>query len=376
MNRRDFVLAATAGSIASPLWAARPEPGVTDTEILLGQSAVLSGPLGPGALALQAGAKLAFAEANAKGVNGRRIKLVALDDGFDPARAQANYRALLQEHQVFACVLGVGAITILAGLPLLQQANVPHIAPVGVVDSVRDKTQGTAYYTRASQQREVDALVAHFSTVGLQRIAIAHFATPGGQEVLGQVKEAVSRRGLQLVASAAMAPEGGNAAEVSKTLAASGAQSVILFLSGPPAAAVMKGVWANGAAPSFYGMSVLAGDVTAKLLGGQSKGLAISQVMPYPWDAANADANAYRKACDKQGVPVGYHSYEGYLAGGVIVEALRKAGRDLTRERLHAAMRALKTRLGGVDFDFTGGRHTGTQFVELVHVRPDGKFVR
>lgn len=376
MKRRDFVLAAAAGRMATPLLAARTEPGVAENEILLGQSAVLSGPLAPGALALQGGAKLAFEEANAKGVNGRRIKLVALDDGFDPARAQANYRALLQEHKVFACVLGVGAIPTLAGLPVLQEANVPHIAPVGVVDSVRDKTQGTAYYTRASQQREADALVSHFGTLGLQRIAVAHLATPGGQEVMGQVQEAVKRRGLQLVASAAMAPEGGNAAEVSKTLAASGAQAVILFVSGAPAAAVMKGVWALGAAPTFYGMSILAGDVTVKLLGEQSKGLAISQVMPYPWDAANADANAYRKACDRHGVPVGYHSYEGFLAGGVIVEALRKAGRDLTRERLHAALRALKMRLGGVDFDFTGGRHTGTQFVELVRVRADGKFVR
>ncbi|WP_186510906.1 ABC transporter substrate-binding protein [Caenimonas sedimenti] len=376
MNRRDFVLAAAAGTLATPLLAARTEPGVTDTEILLGQSAVLTGPLSPGALALQGGARIAFEDANAKGIHGRRIKLLALDDAFDPARAQTNYRALVQEHKVFACVLGVGGLPTLAGLPVLREANVPLIAPAGVVDSVRDKTQGSAYYTRASQQREADALVSHFATLGMQKVAVAHIATPGGQEVLGQVQEAITRRGLQFAGSAGVAPDGSNTAEAGKALAAAGAQAVILFLSGPSAAAVMKGVWALGAAPSFYGMSILAGDVTARLLGEQSKGLAVSQVMPYPWDAANADANGYRKACEKAGVPVGYHSYEGYLAGGVVAEALRKAGRDLTRERLHASLRALKMRLGGVDYDFTNGRHTGTQFVELVRVRADGKFVR
>lgn len=132
----------------------------------------------------------------------------------------------------------------------------------------------------------------------------------------------------------------------------------------------------QGAAPSFYGLSILAGDVTARLLGEQSRGFAVSQVTPYPWDAANADANQYRKQCDKAQVPVGYHSYEGYLAGRVAVEALRQAGRDPSRAGLHAALRTLKLRVGGMDVDFSGGTGTGSQFVELVRVRPDGKYVR
>jgi branched-chain amino acid transport system substrate-binding protein len=135
-------------------------------------------------------------------------------------------------------------------------------------------------------------------------------------------------------------------------------------------------VWDKGSAPSFYGMSILAGDVTARLLGEQSRGLAVSQVTPYPWDAANADANVYRKSCEKSQVPVGYHSYEGYIAGRVAVEALRQAGRELSRERVHAVLRNLKMRVGGMDVDFSRGRSTGSQFVELVRVRQDGKYVR
>jgi len=377
MKRRDFVLAAGAGALAVPSFAARNEPGVTDTEIVLGQTSVLTGPLSPAAIALQGGAKLAFDEAHAKGgINGRKVRLVALDDAFDIAKAAANYQALVSEHKVLACVLGVGAGSTLAGAQALREANVPLIAPTAVVDSAREKTQGIAYYTRASQQREADALVSHFATLGLQKVAIATLSTPGGQEVLAQVKAASIARGLQFMGAVMVAPDGGNAAEAGKSLAALDAQAVIMFLSGAPGATLMKAVWTQGAAPAFYGMSILAGDVTAQLLGEQSKGLAISQVTPYPWDAANGDANQYRKAAGKAAVPVGYHSYEGYLAGRVIVEALRGAGRDLTREKLHASLRKLKLRAGGVDFDFGGGRHTGTQFVELVRVRPDGKYVR
>jgi branched-chain amino acid transport system substrate-binding protein len=376
MKRREFVLA-TASALAAPAFAARTESGVGAAEIVLGQTAVLTGPLSTGALAGQGGVRIAFEEANAKGgVNARKLRLVSLDDGFDPARAQANFQALLQEHQVFACVQSVGAATTLAGMPLLREHNVPLIAPIAVVDSAREKTEGIAYYTRASQQREAEALVGHFGILGLKRVAVAYLATPGGQEVLGQVQAAAQKHGLEMVGSVAVAPDGKNAIEAGGTLGGMNAQAVVMFLSGPAAAAMMKAVWDKGASPGFYGMSILAGDVTARLLGEQSRGLAVSQVTPYPWDAANVDANQYRKACEKMQVPIGYHSYEGYIAGRVTVEALRQAGRDLSRERVHAVLRKLKMRVGGMDVDFTGARPTGSQFVELVRVRQDGKFVR
>lgn len=379
MDRRHFLAAAgAAATLPATAFAARsPEAGVSDSEILLGQSAVLTGPLSAGALAMQGGARLAFEEANARGgIAGRKLKLVALDDGFDPARAKANYEALVRQHQVFACVLGIGAGTVLAGLPVLKEANVPLVGATAVVDSAREKTQGVAYFTRASQQRESDALVQHLQILGIRKLAFAYIGTPGGQEVLGQVREAAAKHGLELVAATPVAPDGANAAEAGALIARAQPQATFLFLSGPAGAAVIGAVLANGAAPQFYGMSILAGDVTARMLGDQSKGLAISQVTPYPWDAANGDANQFRKGCEQAQVPVGYHSYEGYIAARVLVDALRQTGRDLTRARLHAVLRGLKTRVGNADIDFAGGQHTGSRFVELVRVRPDGKFVR
>lgn len=194
MHRRNFLLG-TAGSLGVPAFAARTEPGVGPDTILLGQSAVLSGPLSPGALALQGGARIAFDEANARGgVHGRKLRLVALDDGFDPARAQANFRALLAEHKVFACVLPIGAAITLAALPLLREQNVPLLAPVAVVDSARRQTAGTAYYVRASEQREAEALVAHLAIIGQHKVAVAHLATPGGREVLDLVNTALQKK--------------------------------------------------------------------------------------------------------------------------------------------------------------------------------------
>jgi len=73
---------------------------------------------------------------------------------------------------------------------------------------------------------------------------------------------------------------------------------------------------------------------------------------------------------------VGYGSFEGYLNGLVMIEALKRTGRDLTRARLHATLRALKFRLAGMDIDFSTGNTTGSRFIEMVRVTPEGRFVR
>ena len=362
-----------AGSAA----AQTAEPGVSATEILLGQSAVLSGPIAEAVLTAQAAIRMVFDDTNAQGgVAERRLRLIALDDGLQADKALANYQALLRQHKVFACVCGTGAAPTLAAASVLRDSGVPLIGASGVTDSVRDKTQGVAYYTRASWSRESEALVQHLTTIGMTSLALAHLATPGGQEVKGQIEALLAKQMLPLHASVAVSPDGSGAAEAGQALAARQPQAVIMFMSGAPAAVLMKAAWAQGASPTFYGMSILSGEVTARLLGAQSRGLAISQVTPYPWDGANPDAIHFRRLAEQSKVPISYHSYEGYLVGRVVVEALKRVGRDLTRARLHAALRGLKLRIAGMDIDFSDNQHTGSRFVELVQVKQDGRYVR
>ncbi len=99
MNKRRQLLLASLAGTDSSVFAA--ESGVGDGEILLGQSAVLSGPLGPAMQGFNAGAKLAFENANDKGgIAGRKVRLISLDDELKPERTVANYKTLLAEHKV------------------------------------------------------------------------------------------------------------------------------------------------------------------------------------------------------------------------------------------------------------------------------------
>lgn len=380
MTRRQFI-AATCAVLSAPSLvrsAFAATSGVSDREVLLGQSAVISGPLGQSVQAFNRGAKVAFDEANRRGgINGRTVRIVTIDDELKPEKAVANYKSLLAEQKVFAFFGGVGTGPIGAATPILRESNAPLIGNYAVGEGVREKARGAAYFVRASYGREADRLVSLLDTIGQGRIAVAHLANPGGAEVLGLVQAAMKARdpARDVVAAGGVGNDGSGVAETGKAIAAAQPQAVIMFLSGPPVAEVMKTVWAGGASPTFYGMSTVSGEVVAKVLAGQMRGLSVAQVVPYPWSESDATTREFRNQCAAAKVDPSYYSYEGWLNAQVALEGLRRAGRDLTRESLHAAMRGLKGRVGSLDLDYTASA-TGSRFVELVHVRQDGSFIR
>lgn len=377
MQRRRLLMGSGAALALASTGARAAEAGVTDKEVLLGHTGILTGPLGATIKTLLSGADLALAETNAQGgVAGRRLRLVSLDDELKPDKAVANYQRLLGEQKVFGFFGCVGSATTAAAAEVLAQSGAPLVGAYAVADSARDKVKGSAYFVRATSGREAQALVQHLSTIGVTKIAVAHLDNPGGQEALALVQIALASRQLKPHAAAAVKGDGSNAAEAARQLAAAQPQAVLMYLSGALPGELMKASFALGSHPMFYGMSIVAGDATSKVIGEQARGLAISQVVPYPWTDIDPVAREYRRLSEAAKVPVGYSSYEGYLSALVLIEAFKRCGRELTRARFHDTMRALKQRMAGMDIDFTGGNHNGSRFVELVQVSVGGRYVR
>ncbi|MEW6691069.1 MAG: ABC transporter substrate-binding protein [Pseudomonadota bacterium] len=350
---------------------------MTDTEVMFGHTGILTGPLGGQIKIMLAGAELAFAESRAQGgVNGRRVRIVSLDDELKPDRAVANYERLLGAEGVFGLFGCVGSATTAAAAPLLQKSGAPWVAGYAVADSARDKLKGCGFFVRATSGREAQALVQHLTTIGVTKIGVAMLDNPGGKEAAALVDAALSAQKLQATASVFLKGDGGNVKESADALAKSAPQAVIMYLGGALPGELMKAGWAQGFSPMYYGMSIVAGEVTAKVAGEKARGLAISQVMPYPWSESDATAREYRRLAEAAKVPVGYYSFEGYLNALVLLEALRRSGRELTRARLIGVLRSLRMRVSGMDLDFAANGLTGSRFVELVQVTHDGRFVR
>lgn len=124
-----------------------------------------------------------------------------------------------------------------------------------------------------------------------------------------------------------------------------------------------------------YGMSILSADTVATSLGRQLRGLAVSQVVPYPWDVADVEATKYRKLCGLKDFVPSYTGYEGYLNGKLMIESLSRAGDRLSPAGIHAVMRSFKQRVGALELDFRGSA-TGSRFVELVNATSEGRYIR
>jgi branched-chain amino acid transport system substrate-binding protein len=381
MHRRTLFAAAAA--VALPGWVKRTEAAQGDVgakEIVIGQSAVFSGPLAPVMKGFSAGAEMAFEAANAKGgVHGRKIRFVYLDDELKPDKTVANLKTMLNEMNAFAFFGAIGTGNIAAATPILQESNAPMIGSYAAADSVREKAVRAVYFVRAGYGREAEHHVQHLTSIGINRIALAHLANPGGEEVLGAVRRAIKAKdpSADVAEAVAVKLDGTNAAEAGQVLARSKAQAVVMFMAGTPVIEMIKSLQDAGGKQIFYGMSTVAGDVVAKSLGDRLRsGLAVSQVVPYPWSESDSAAREFRQRSLKANLPVSYYTYEGYLNAMVLLEGLRRAGKSPTRAGLHQVMQSFKGKVGGMDLDFTNGATAGSRLVEMVHVRGDGRYVR
>lgn len=359
------------------LSAANAEPGISATAILVGQSAVLSGPLSDTVKEAQKGSQLYFENINARGgILGRKIKLISLDDELKPEKAVANYKKLIEEDKVFVTFAGVGTGTIAAALPLLEQSGVPLIAPFILADSVRAKAGKQAYFLRAGYFDESEKIVEHLTSLGISSVAVASLNNPGGKEVVSNVEAQLARRNLRVAASGLFETNGSNVAAVAKQIAAAAPQAVILFAGGSVGGEFVKLLFETGVHSQIFGLSNVSGELVARALGEQARGIAISQVSQYPWDTTIPVVKEYQQAAQAAKLPISYLGMEGYLAAKFLCEALRRTGKDLTRDRLRATLETGKFDLGGVVFAFTATDHSGSRFVELVMLTRQGRFVR
>src|SRR5205085_600121 len=113
-----------------PIAAGAEEVGVTADTILFGQVAALEGPSAALGQAMRQGILAAFTEINTKGgVNGRKLKLISRNDGYDPDRSVVETVKLIYEDRVFALIGAVGTPTSIATAPIAASNDVPFIGP-------------------------------------------------------------------------------------------------------------------------------------------------------------------------------------------------------------------------------------------------------
>ena len=167
--------------------------------IKLCQSTALTGPLGDLGTAMHQGAQAAFAAANARGgVNGRKIELQTLDDGYEIPRSLANIEKFLADPACFALFNCMGTPMVGAMMPKVLESGIPFFAPFTGAQLSRVTGARNIFNIRASYADEAEKAVQHLATLGIQRIAIARQNNSFGQEVLAGAQQAVAAAKLRI----------------------------------------------------------------------------------------------------------------------------------------------------------------------------------
>jgi len=381
MNRTLFARARTLLSTAAMLLAgaAFGADGVTDSHIRFGMSSPLSGPTGAYGKQMKEGIEACFARVNAAGgVAGRKLDLVALDDGYETEPAVANARRLVTQEKVFALMGFYGSSPTVAVLPVLDETGVPLIGTISGAEALRKPVNRHMFHLRASYGDETAAIIKNLTTVGIQRVAVLYQDDGFGKAGLKGVNDALSLHKLTPVATASVPRNSTEVAAAVATISKSDAQAVVMVTLYRPTAEFIKQMRAAGASPFFVALSPVGTDQLIAEMGPENtRGIQVSQVIPYPWGDKLEVVREYKKAlaAHSKDAHVSYYGLEGYLNAKLVVAALERAGANPTRERLMAALRSGPFNLEGYRVNFAQGSNSGSSYVEISVVGANGRIL-
>ncbi len=400
---RRPVAAALALAIAGALVLG--PAGHAQTDIVLGMSAAFTGASGDLGVELYRGAEAYFTELNGSGgIDGRPIRILAKDDGYDPARAIRNTIELIETDRVPLLFGYVGTPTVTRVLPLLKryEDRGPYLLfPFTGAQPQRQLPYSDFVYNlRASYFQETAGLVDHFVAVGRRRIAIFYQADAYGRSGWDGVRRALAARGLQIAAEATYRRgttyDASMAAQVQALRAAAPDAVISVGAYAACAAFVRDAVNAGWDVPianlSFVGSESLLGllltegrrtgkDYTSRLIN--------SQVVPSYEDQSLPSVREYREllarvhpaapfASDagRDTPPFTFVSFEGFLDAKLLADVLRRSGGATDRASIRRAFDGIEHLDLGIDtpVSFGPGRTQGLDAVYYTRV-DGGRFV-
>ena len=354
------------------------EDGVSKDSILFGQVAALNGPAQALGQGMREGIFAAFEEANrAGGINGRKLELKSIDDGYEPEKTIEATNKAINDDKVFALVGAVGTPTSKAGQPIATAAKVPFIGPFTGAEFLRNPFNRYVVNIRASYFQETEAWVEHLTNdLGVTRIAILYQDDAFGLSGLAGVKKAMEKRNLSLVAEGTF--KRNTTAIKSALLEIMKGQPQAVVTVGPykPIAAFIKLARQLKVDATFVAISFVGSDSLAQELGSEGAGVVVSQVVPFPGDKSLPVVASYQSALaavNEKSKP-GFVSLEGYLAGRLVVEAIRRIPGEPTRDAFLDAIEREPFDLGGMKLTFSATQNQGSNQVYFTVLQSDGFF--
>jgi branched-chain amino acid transport system substrate-binding protein len=361
-------------------WAAEPQRGVTDTEIVIGTATDLSGVTAVQGVNSADAIRLAFDELNAAGgVNGRKIRYIVEDTQYQVPRAVQAINKLINNDEVFFTLEDGGTPMNNATFPMALEKNVPKLLPLSAARSMYEPFNRLKFSQYSSYVDQIRAGVKYFvAERGKKAICAMYQDTDFGKDVLAGAVLQTEAMKMQLAGTTAHKPTDTDfSAQIAK-LHDANCDLIVLGTIVRDTTLIISTARKAGWNVDFLGQIANYDTAVATAPGNVAEGFfaMAPSLYAYPDDPRPEVQALIRRFKDRYGFDINYLGETGYVSAQIATEALRRAGRDLTLDSMIAAMESIKDfkDIFGASYSFSPTDHHGTTkaFLSVVH---DGRWM-
>lgn len=375
MNRRHFLQTGVAASalLAMPsIVRAQAAPGISSKEILLGGVMPITGPVRLASLPYEQGIRTVFDLTNEKGgINGRKIAWTIEDDAYQPSRAVAGAKKLIERDEVFMIFGQHGTATGFSIAPYLEQVKVPMIMTTAGPNPLRKYTFGglSSYSSLVYRLAEHMVKRPEFKKIGF----LYQNDDVGATARIG-LDKALKENNVPL--SADVGFERGTSEFSTQVLALrdAGVDTVIVMSTGPIFASCVKTGAGIGFTPTWCTYSVASQSAVRELLGASVNGIYYASELDSPFSDAPAIVE-FRDNLKKYQpeAKADWGTMLGYAHARLLVSTLTGLGDNLTRDGVVKALEAANGIEVGTmaPMGFSPENHNGAKAVRIFKYEGD-----
>ena len=358
---------------------AETQRGVTDTEILVGTITDLSGVTAVQGVNNANAVRLAFDEVNEKGgINGRKIRYIVEDSQYQVPRAVQAINKLINNDGVFFTIEDGGTPMNNATFPMAIEKNVPKLLPLSAARSMFEPFNKLKFSQYSSYVDQMRAGVKYFvEQRGKKAICAMYQDTDFGKDVLAGAQMQAEAMGMKIVATTAHKPTDTDFTAAIAKLREANCDLITMGTIVRNSTLIIATVKKVGWKVDMLGQVASYDTAIAEAPGNVADGFysMSPSLYAYPDDPRPAIKAFTQKYKARYGVDVNYLGEMGYTSAQIAIEALQRAGRDLTVDSLVKAMESIHDfhDLFGGTYSFSATNHHGATaaFLSVVH---DGRW--
>jgi branched-chain amino acid transport system substrate-binding protein len=329
--------------------------GISDKEVVIVSCLPFSSTIKQLAVDTLSGAKAYIDYINAQGgVHGRKIKLISLDDGYEPEKAIQCFAKLHTEYKAFAGAFFCGSATAAKYVPMSEPRKIPMVGFLTGTDLLHDPFRPHTISVRTSYHDESVALTEKLWSLGYRKIAVAYQNDAFGVANLRGIKDALAKHKAEPVATAGFKRNVEDMSEPFKVIRAANPDAVYIAGVYLALSRFAKDCADADWHPFLVSGSYVGNEELIRLAGKAADGIVLANVVPSPSRTDLRTVALYQKVL-KQFAPNDRPTFtglEGFMDAWVVVEGLKRAGKDLTRSKFIKAIESIHNQDVGLGPDF------------------------